>query len=85
MKIKMNTLCAGPAGIMEAGKTYDVDPDVANNLVAGGYATLVEQPSRKISIPVETVPGTSVETTALKIDPEPQQAVQPRPTRRKKS
>ena len=85
MKIKMNTLLAGPAGILEAGKTYDVDPIQGQQLVAGGFAISLEPPVKKISIPVEASPGTPVETTAYKPSPEPEQAVQSRPARRRKA
>lgn len=85
MKIKMNTLLAGPAGVMEAGKVYDADPDLAKTLAGNGYAVLLEKPAKQISLPVETAPGTPVETTALQPDPAPEQAIQPRPRGRRKS
>lgn len=85
MKIRMNTLLAGPAGILEAGKIYDVDPDQANQLVTGGYAVLLEKPARVVEIPVQAAPGTPVETTAYKPHPEPEQAVQSRPRGRRKA
>lgn len=49
MKIKMITLYAGPAGVMQAGETHEVEPKLANDLIAGKYAVAV-----KASAPVET-------------------------------
>ena len=82
MKIKMNTLLAGPAGVMEAGKIYDVDPDKAHQLVAGGYAILLEQPAKKSPVPVEPAPV--IEAAVPETSPV-EAAVQPRPARRRKS
>ena len=40
--IKMITLYAGPAGVMQAGETHDVEPAVAAALIAGKYAVEVK-------------------------------------------
>lgn len=73
MKIKMNSLLAGPAGIMEAGRVYDVDPAQAQALAANGYAEIIDPPAKKVPAPPV------VETMALQPEPQPEQAVQPRP------
>lgn len=38
MRIQMLTLYAGPEGVREIGKTYDVPAAEAKELIAGGYA-----------------------------------------------
>ena len=38
MKVKMLTLQAGPKGVREPGKEYDVPDKEAKELIAGGYA-----------------------------------------------
>lgn len=45
MKIKMFALQAGPDGVREIGKVYDVPEKEAKELIAGGYAELVESAS----------------------------------------
>lgn len=42
MKIKMLTLSAGPAGIRQPGKVYDLSPEEAARLIEAGYAEKVE-------------------------------------------
>lgn len=41
MRIKMKTDSASPDGVMTIGKEYEVDSDVGEALVKGGYAELV--------------------------------------------
>jgi len=42
MKIRMKTLCAGPQGVLDAGKVYELDPKRAKDLIDGGYAVEVK-------------------------------------------
>ncbi|TFE30831.1 hypothetical protein [Cohnella luojiensis] len=44
MKIKMITLAAGPNGVKQPGKVYEVDEIEASTLVDGGYASYVDSP-----------------------------------------
>ena len=46
MWIEMKTLMAGPGGVREAGKVYDVPDKEAKALIEGGYAEQVEAPRR---------------------------------------
>lgn len=41
MKVKMITLDAGPNGVKEPGKTYNVDAKEAKELIDGGYAEAI--------------------------------------------
>lgn len=50
MWIEMKTLMAGPSGVREAGKTYEVPDKEAKTLIEGGFAEQVEAPRRR---PVE--------------------------------
>ena len=54
MKVKLITTYAGPNGTYLSGTTIDVDMAEAKTLVAGGYATLAEEPSTERSVEVET-------------------------------
>jgi len=55
MQVRMVTLAAGPEGIYRPGQVVDVEPERARELVAGGFAVLVDPPG--------PVPGAqSVET-----------------------
>jgi hypothetical protein len=50
MKIKMLTLDAGPDGVREPGKIYEVPNAEAKQLIAGGYAvdaTHLDVPKRR--------------------------------------
>jgi hypothetical protein len=47
MWIEMKTLMAGPNGVREAGKTYEVPDKEARVLIAGGYAEEVAAPRSK--------------------------------------
>lgn len=47
MKIKMLTLQAGPQGVREAGKTYEVPEKEAKALIVGGYALSAEKTVEK--------------------------------------
>lgn len=46
MKVKMRTTSAGPRGVLDAGKVYDLPAKQAEELVEGGYA--VEIASQKL-------------------------------------
>jgi hypothetical protein len=43
MKIRMNTLAAGPQGVLLAGQVYEVSPEVGRDLIAGSYAAPVSE------------------------------------------
>jgi hypothetical protein len=45
LKIKMNTLAAGPSGVKQPGKVYDVSEAEAKELVHGRYAQYVDAPT----------------------------------------
>ncbi len=50
MKIKMLTLEAGPEGVREPGKIYQVPDAEAKRLIAGGFAvdaTYLDEPVRR--------------------------------------
>lgn len=64
--IRMITLAAGPQGVLEPGKVYQVDDALANALIASRNAVLAPK-------------GASVEVAA--IEP-PERAVVQRPPRR---
>jgi len=74
MKITMRTLSAGPAGILEAGKTYEVEDRFARALVGGGYAVPAGKPIPAAAPAIE-VPA-EVETAVAA--PAPEKAVSPR-------
>jgi hypothetical protein len=42
MKVKFNTLDAGPNGVREAGSTHDLSEEEAKELVQYGYASYVD-------------------------------------------
>lgn len=43
-KVKMKTLSAGPDGVMDIGKVYDVTAKEAKALIEGRYAEAVDEP-----------------------------------------
>ncbi len=49
MKIRMRTLAAGPNGVLEVGKTYDIEDKEAKQLIEGRYAVSVEDPAAEKS------------------------------------
>jgi hypothetical protein len=53
MQVKMQTLMAGPDGVFEAGKVADLPEEQALELVANGYAVLMEKPAKSIQTAVE--------------------------------
>ncbi len=55
MRVQMVTLAAGPAGVREIGKVYDLEEDEALALLDGGYALPVSEP---VSEPGEDEPAT---------------------------
>lgn len=38
MKVRLNTIMAGPPGTVQPGQIVDLDAETAHSLVAGGYA-----------------------------------------------
>jgi len=56
MRIKMNTLSAGPNGTRYPGAEYDVPTSEAESLIAGRFAVAVEAPA---PAPVEEAPAPS--------------------------
>lgn len=77
MKIKMNTLYAGPSGVMDSGLVYDVDAALAHQLVDGHYAVLVEvvketvEAVKEIAVEIETadLPKEVIETAVPSAKP----------------
>ncbi len=53
MKIRMITLGAGPMGVLEAGRVYEVDEQTGRAMIAGHYATPVMEPAASSQPPVE--------------------------------
>lgn len=72
MKVRMRKLAAGPAGVLDAGRVYDLPEEQALSLAAARTADLLEAPSRQ------------PEAEAAAIDPGAEQAVSRRRWRRKK-
>jgi len=86
MKIKMKTLYAGPAGVMEAGKTYLVNPNVGLALVQGKFAEEIDSPLyvEADAVPAQAVvfqPDEVIETADAPVEPV-EQAIKPRVRRR---
>ena len=54
MRVRLNTLMAGPEGVTPKGAERDVDADEAAALVSGGYAVAVEE---AIAMPPEMAGG----------------------------
>lgn len=42
MRVRMNTTSAGPEGVLQSGREYDLPPEEARQLLQGGYATPVK-------------------------------------------
>lgn len=53
MRVRMLTLSAGPAGVVQPGAVVEVSDEEGRALIAGRYAELVEVPI-KAAVPVET-------------------------------
>lgn len=53
MEIRMRTLSAGPQGVRQAGKKYNVETAEANELIAGGFAVPAVAPSAKAERPAK--------------------------------
>lgn len=49
-RIRMITLAAGPAGVLEPGRVYEVEDERAQKLVAAGAAVAVEPQMAKAPI-----------------------------------
>lgn len=81
MLIKMKTLAAGPAGVLQEGKTYrtpeDLSEEFARALIAGNYAEAVAPSVAE----ADDVRAEVVETADAPLEL-PEQAVKPR-TRKK--
>jgi hypothetical protein len=69
MKIKMQTLSAGPAGIRQVGQTLDVSEKEARDLIDGHYAVAVEVPAVREAAPVAPA-APDIEETAAVAPPE---------------
>jgi hypothetical protein len=74
MKIKMNTLAAGPAGTFPAGSVVDFPDDEARALITGGYAKAVEEP----------VKAPAMQVIESAVAPKPETAVMPEPAKPQK-
>lgn len=53
MRIEMKTLAAGPFGILEVGKVYQVEKDIGQPLIDGGFAVAPTDPNAE----AEAVPA----------------------------
>ncbi len=72
MRIQMLTLYAGPAGVRDIGKVYDVPTAEAKDLIAGGFALAASKAEPEPETPE---PG----------DAEASEGTPPRPPRRRSS
>jgi hypothetical protein len=69
MKIRMITLYAGPDGVMQSGRVYDVEPPtLAKALVEGRYAVMVEPEKAEAVIETAVQPAEVIEKA---VAPEP--------------
>lgn len=66
MKIKMRVTAAGPDGCYDAGFVYNVPDAKAKAYIAGGYATLVDDPA----VEVAADPAPAVEKAEAPAAPE---------------
>jgi len=71
MKIRMITLYAGPAGVMEGGKEYDVSPAVAKQLVEGRFAVAVGKEPAPVVVQREEQIETAVPDIAVEMEVRP--------------
>lgn len=58
----MLKLAAGPAGVLQIGKVYDLAQDVGNAFVAGEAAECVDEVAKEAAPPVETGVETQTRT-----------------------
>jgi hypothetical protein len=65
MKIRMLTLFAGPSGVMENGREYDVNPALAKQLIDGHYAVSVEKKPASVVIENAAAPVEPVEKAVI--------------------
>ena len=65
MKIKMITLYAGPNGVMENGREYDVNPALAKQLVDGRFAVMVGREPAPVVIETAVAPVEFVEKAVI--------------------
>jgi uncharacterized Zn finger protein len=71
MKIKMLTLSAGPEGVLEAGKSYDVDKKFGQALIEGRYAVVATIISKAAAAEKPEMPeNPMIETTEAPAAPE---------------
>ena len=75
MKIKHVSRMAGPDGVFHPGTIREIDDETGAQLIAGGYAVNVEEPS-------EEGPGVD---PPPKPAPKPEPKHEPKPRRRKAS
>ena len=61
MNIRMLALQAGPTGVRELGKVYDVPDQEAKALIAGGYAEPVKAKVVEAGQPAPTAESSSAE------------------------
>lgn len=85
MKIKMKTLQAGPNGVRQPGKVYDVPAAEADALISGGFAEkvkIVEKAEPVKPVDPEKTVEPSVEPAKLVVKPaKPGKATKPSKTR----
>lgn len=77
MKIKMLTLMAGPGGVRQPGKVYDVSPDEAAALIKAGSAEEVK--AKAGPDPVPAAPRTAARKSGRTAD-KPDAGVEPSTT-----
>ena len=75
MLIKMRTKSAGPEGVMLPGQIYNVSEEMGRDLVSGGYAELVKQPT-----PAEKPVAESKKEASKAEEPAEVEAVEPQET-----
>jgi len=76
MKIKLNTILAGPNLSGQPGDIIDVAPKTGRELIAGGYAVDIEPKAKPKATPKASAPETADQTP-------PETAAKPKPQRRK--
>ena len=82
MKIKHVSRMAGPDGVFHPGTIREIDDEIGAQLIAGGYAASVEEPSEAEAAP-KPEEGPAVDPPPKPAPkPEPKE---PRPRRRKAS
>lgn len=73
MRIKMITTMAGPDGVRQAGKVYEVENELAATLLKGGFAEPVPERKQTAEIkPKERAVGRGQKKEALDVAENPE-------------